>query len=138
MVAKFNSSGTRLAKADLTGDVKCTPAVSNAKAGLYDGNTRIYVTTTTGELFALQAENLASAWTAGGLALGSNTLSSPVIRYDATENKNYIYIGTEDGGFYVVRDNGDTREIRTRFDAGDAIRTTPAVNPVDRRCLFWS
>jgi outer membrane protein assembly factor BamB len=136
MVAKFNSSGTRLAKIDLTGDVKCTPAVSNAKAGLYDGNTRIYVTTTTGALFALQADNLANPWTAGGLALGSNTLSSPVIRYDATENKNYIYVGAENGGLYVVRDNGDTSEIRSRFDAIEEVRTIPAINPLNGDVYF--
>ena len=138
LVTKFNSSGTRLAKNDITGNVKCIPAVSNARAGLYDGNTRIYVTTTTGGLSALQADNLASAWTAGSLALGSNTLSSPVIIYDDTQKKNYIYLGSENGGLYLIRDNGSTREIRARFDAGGPIRTIPAVNPATQDVYFGS
>ena len=138
LVSKFNSSGTRLAKADLTGDVKCTPAVSNARAELYDGNTRIYVTTTTGLLATLQGGDLAEAGTGGPTGLGSNPLSSPVIRYDAGAIKNYIYVGSENGILYMVSDDGNTRAIERLFNTFSPIRTAPAVNPATEDIYFGS
>jgi outer membrane protein assembly factor BamB len=137
-VAKFSSGGTRLAQTVLDGDVKCTPAVSNAKVGLYDGNTRIYVTTTKGLLATLQGGNLAEAGTGGPTGLGSTPLSSPVIRYDTDAIKNYIYVGSASGTLYMVRDDGNTRAIERIFNTGSPIQTAPAVNPATTDIYFGS
>jgi outer membrane protein assembly factor BamB len=144
-VFRFNSSGSRLAAKDLTGDVQCTPAVSNARTGLYDGKTRVYVVETLpagtysgAALWALTESSLNGIWSQGFFDINTSSFASPAIRYDATENKNYVYLGSDDGKFYVVRDNGDTREEVAHINAADRIRTTAAVNPVTGDVYFGS
>jgi outer membrane protein assembly factor BamB len=64
-----------------------------------------------------------------------------VIRYDETEGKNVIYVGSLDGRLYAVRDDGASgASLNANFPilTGGAIRGTPAINPISGDVYFGS
>ena len=136
VIAKYNSSGSKLWTTNLGNNIEGQPAVSNLK-------NRVYVVTDAARLWSLDKTDGTSRWLLPfdiGFAGGDYT-SWPVIRYDAGLDKNIIYVGSTDGRLYAIRDDGAAGAILNSnfpYPTGGAIRGTPAINPVSEDVYFGS
>jgi outer membrane protein assembly factor BamB len=136
VIAKYNSSGSKLRSTGLDHNIEGKPAVSDLKD-------RVYVVTDAARLWSLDKTDLTSEWPLPfdiGYVGGDYT-SWPVIRFDAGLNKNIIYVGSMDGSLYAVRDDGAAGAILNSnfpYSTGGAIRGTPAINPVSEDVYFGS
>jgi outer membrane protein assembly factor BamB len=138
LLAKYSSSGTKLASIFLDGDIEGRPAVSNLK------NT-VYVVTDNGSLYALNRSDLSLKWSTpfdinvGGS--GGTYTSGPVIRYDPSLDKNIVYVGSLDNRLYAVRDDGASgATLNASFPSltNGPVRGTPAINPINGAVYFGS
>ncbi len=144
LLAKYSPGGTKLASIFLDGDIEGKPAVTADTGRPPVAQDTVYVVTDNGSLHAV-TKSLTLKWavpfdiTVG--TVGGTFSSWPVIRYDETEGKNVIYVGSLDGRLYAVRDDGASgASLNANFPilTGGAIRGTPAINPISGDVYFGS
>jgi outer membrane protein assembly factor BamB len=136
LISRYNSSGTKVWSTPLFGNIEGKPFVSDAKD-------RIYVVTDKNPsfdamLFSLNKSGTVQWFVPIGTTDGDYT-SSPVVRYDSTLDKNFIYVGSLNRSLYIVRDDGGSPFIVRQFSIPSGpIRSTPAINPVTNDVYFGS
>jgi outer membrane protein assembly factor BamB len=136
LITRYNPGGTRAWSTPLDGNIEGKPFVS-------DDEGRVYVVTDNGTLYSVRKDTGAVVWSfpIGPPAGSFDYTSSPVAVYNSTlaPNDNVIYVGSQDGSLYVVRDDGLTPFLVRQFSPpADAVRSTPAVNPVNGDVYFGS
>lgn len=136
LISRYNPSGTRVWVNTLDGNIEGKPFVSDIES-------RVYVVTDNGTLYSLRRDTGAVVWSfnIGPSAVDFDYTSSPVAVYDSAlaPGDNIIYVGSQDGSLYVVRDDGLTPFLVRQFSPpADSIRSTPAVNPVNGDVYFGS
>ncbi len=134
---KYNASGSEIWSTPLDGsNVEGKPVVSNTKQ-------RVYVVTDPSlslpaRLHCLNTDTGAVQWFFDiGNAPGDHT-SSPAVRHDLNEDKNYIYVGSRDKSFYVVRDDGGTATLVKKYDTAGEIRSSPVIHRTTGDVYFGS
>jgi outer membrane protein assembly factor BamB len=136
LISRYNSNGTWVWRTPLDGNIEGKPFVS-------DDEDRVYVVTDNGTLYSLRKDTGTVVWSypIGPPISGFDYTSSPVAVYNSSlaPNDNLIYVGSQNGSLYVVRDNGATPSLIRQFSIPSApIRSTPAVNPSNGDVYFGS
>jgi hypothetical protein len=121
----------------LDGNIEGKPFVS-------DDEGQVYVVTDNGTLHSLRKDNGLVVWSydIGPSSAGFDYTSSPIAVYNSSlaPNDNVIYVGSQNGSLYVVRDAGASADLVRQFTPASpaSIRSTPAVNPINGNVYFGS
>ena len=137
LIQRYNANGTAVwtSPTSLDGNIEGKPFVSDIEG-------RVYVATDNGTLYSLRKDTGAVVWSydIGPSIIGFDYTSSPVAVYDSASapSDNLIYVGSQDGSLYVVRDDGATPSLVRQFSPPAEVRSTPAINPVNGDVYFGS